>query len=89
VGSQFGAARERWFAAVFLTGGRTGPDARSDQRALLGNVEERAGSEHQWQRHQGSGNIHRRTVSSRRLRGELGPLEDDPRPNAKRCNRTA
>jgi phosphate-selective porin OprO and OprP len=35
VGGQFGAARERWFAAVFLTGGRTGPDARSDQRAVL------------------------------------------------------
>jgi hypothetical protein len=48
-----------------------------------GNVEERSGSEHQWQRHQGSGNIHRRTVSSRRLRGELGPLEDDSRPSAK------
>jgi transposase-like protein len=53
-----------------------------------GNVEERAGSEHQWQRHQGSGNIHRRTISSRRLRGELGPLADHPRPDAKRCNRT-
>lgn len=38
VGSQFGAAGERWFAAVFLTGGRTGPDARSDQRALLGRA---------------------------------------------------
>ena len=38
VGGQFGAARERWFAAVFLTGGRTGPDARSGQRAVLGRA---------------------------------------------------
>jgi phosphate-selective porin OprO and OprP len=35
VGGQLGAARERWFVAVFQTGGRTGPNARSDQRALL------------------------------------------------------
>jgi hypothetical protein len=35
VGGQFGAARERWFAAVFQTGGRTGPGARPAQRALL------------------------------------------------------
>jgi phosphate-selective porin OprO and OprP len=38
VGGQFGAARERWFAAVFLTGGRTGPGARSGQRAVLGRA---------------------------------------------------
>ncbi len=38
VGGQFGAARERSFAAVFLTGGRTGPDARSGQRAVLGRA---------------------------------------------------
>jgi phosphate-selective porin OprO/OprP len=35
VGGQFGAAGERWFAAVFQTDGRTGPDARPAQRALL------------------------------------------------------
>ena len=38
VGGQFGVARERWFAAVFLTGGRTGPGARSGQRAVLGRA---------------------------------------------------
>jgi phosphate-selective porin OprO and OprP len=35
VGGQFGATGERWFAAVFLTGGRTGPGAMPAQRALL------------------------------------------------------
>jgi hypothetical protein len=33
-------------------------------------------------------NIHRQIFSSRRLRGELGPLADHQRPNAKRCNKT-
>jgi hypothetical protein len=33
-------------------------------------------------------NVHRRTISSRRWRGELGPLADDPPPNPKRCNST-
>ncbi|MEA2730935.1 MAG: hypothetical protein QOF70_5410 [Acetobacteraceae bacterium] len=53
-----------------------------------GYDEEGAGSEHRRQRHQGPGNVHRRTISSRRLRSELGPLADGPRPNPKRCNRT-
>jgi hypothetical protein len=77
-------ADSTWLGLRWLLGGPTNTGRlRGD-----GNVEERAGSEHQWQQHQASGNIHRRTISSRRLRGELGPLEDDPRPNAKRCNRT-
>jgi DDE domain len=42
---------------------------------------------HRRQRHPDPGNVHRRTISCRRLRGELGPLADDPRPKPKRCNR--
>jgi hypothetical protein len=47
------------------------------------NVEDRAGSERRSRRHQDRGNIHSRIVSNRRLRGELGPLAVDPRPNAR------
>ena len=32
--------------------------------------------------------VHRRTISSGRLRDERGPLADDPRANSKSCNRT-
>src|ERR1700733_11626821 len=53
-----------------------------------GNDEEGASSEHRRQRYPGPGGAHRRTISSRRLRGELRPLADDPRPNPKRCNGT-
>ena len=35
VGGQIGAGGKRWFAAALLTGGQTGPGARSDQRAAL------------------------------------------------------
>jgi phosphate-selective porin OprO/OprP len=35
VGGQFGAESERWFVALFQTGGGTGPDAQPPQRALL------------------------------------------------------
>ena len=37
-GAQVGANGDRWFAAVFLTGGTNGPGAASDQRAVLGRV---------------------------------------------------
>jgi hypothetical protein len=67
-------------------------DGPTNTDRLRGDVNdeegEGAGQKHQWQRHQGPGEIHRRTVSSPRLRGELSPLADDSRPNAKRCNRT-
>jgi hypothetical protein len=53
-----------------------------------GNDEKGAGSERQRQGQQGPGNVHRRTISSRRLRGEPDPLADEPRPKGKRCNRT-
>jgi hypothetical protein len=45
-----------------------------------GNYEEGASSDHRRPRHPDPGNVHRRTISSRRLRGELGPLANDPRP---------
>lgn len=35
---QAGASRDRWFATALVTGGTTGPGARSDQRALLGRA---------------------------------------------------
>ena len=38
VGGQLGAKGERWFAAAFLTGGKTGQGARSEQRAVLARV---------------------------------------------------
>lgn len=38
VGAQLGASGERWYATALLTGGRTGPGARSDQRAVLGRA---------------------------------------------------
>lgn len=38
VGGQLGGTGERWFASVFLTGGKTGSGARSDQRAVLGRA---------------------------------------------------
>jgi hypothetical protein len=40
-----------------------------------GNVKERAGSKHQRQRYHSSGNIHRQTISNRRLTGNLGPIQ--------------
>lgn len=38
VGGQVGAGGDRWFAALFLTAGRTGQGANSDQRAVLGRA---------------------------------------------------
>ena len=38
VGGQLGGAGDRWFASAFLTGGKTGSGARSEQRAVLGRV---------------------------------------------------
>ncbi len=38
VGGQVGAGGDRWFAAAFWTGGRSGYGANSDQRAVLGRA---------------------------------------------------
>src|SRR6202042_1724458 len=45
-----------------------------------GNDQERAGSKHRRQPHQGPGGVHRRAVRSRRLRGGMISLAADPPP---------
>jgi hypothetical protein len=45
-----------------------------------GDDQERAGSQHRWQRHQDPGEIHHRAVRGGRLRRYFIPLVDHPRP---------
>src|SRR4051794_36074215 len=54
-----------------------------------GDDQERAGSEHWWQRHQGPGKVHRRAVPGYCLSCHLILSQNDlPTADAKLCNRT-